>query len=184
MGKIALVAAMLLFVLPLVSADVGPGPSPVGVMVKVMKDGAAYTGTVEMTYLCSNAAVRKTVPQSPVEPYDMVMECAGGSCTRPQYYKFNPCFYSKGRFELKADGKNVTSSEVSLETPGGHDFEMDVATGALTTGGTPLPEPEPTPEPSPEPTPNPPSWCCLPGLGLVLLPALAVVRKRMATTHA
>jgi hypothetical protein len=173
MGKIALIAALLLFALSLVSADVGPGPSPVGVMVKVVKNGAPYTGAVEMTYLCSDAAERHTDPKNAVDPYDMQMTCSDGSCTRPQYYKFNPCFYSKGKFELKADGKNVTSQEVSLETSGGHNFEMDVATGALTTGGNLIPEP------GPEPSPTPSNWCCLPTFGLVLLPALAMARKGM-----
>jgi hypothetical protein len=144
-------------------------------MVKVLKNGQPYTGTVQMTYLCSDATVRKTVPLGSVDPYDMVMECTGASCTRPQYYKFNPCFYSKGRFQLAADGKNVTSQEVSLETSGGHNFEMDVATGALTSGGNPIPEPGP----EPGPTPGPSNWCCLSGLGLVLVPGLAIARKRM-----
>jgi len=172
--KFGLAIALLLLAVPIAFADVGPGPSPVGVMVKVMKNGAPYTGAVEMTYLCSDATERHATPKGSVDPYDMEMTCSEGSCTRPQYYKFNPCFYSKGRFELKADGKTVTSEEVSLESPGGHDFEMDVANGTLTTGGNPIPEPGPGPEPNPTP-----SWCCLPGLGLILLPALAVVRKRM-----
>ena len=170
--KTALIVAMLL--MPLAFADIGPGPSPVGVMVNVMKDGAPYAGAVEMTYLCSDATERTTEPQGSVEPYDMVMDCNGGSCTRPQYYKFNPCFYSKGRFELKAEGKTVTSQEVSLEGPGAHNYDMDAATGVLTNeAGNPIPEP------GPEPDQVPPNWCCLPGLGLVLLPALAIARTRM-----
>src|SRR4030042_5342999 len=102
----------------MVFADVGPGPDPIDVAVNVVENGAPYTGAVEMTYLCSDAEVRTTEPKGSVDPYDMVMECEAGECVRGAYYKFNPCYASKGRFELKVGSNTVTSPEVSLESAG------------------------------------------------------------------
>lgn|SRR3989338_5534690 len=161
--RTALIVAM--FLMPLVFADVGPGPDPVSVVVKVVDNGAPYTGTVEMTYLCSAATARTTEPKNSVDPYDMKMTCEAGECVRGTYYKFNDCFYSNGRFELKADGKTLTSEEVSLETPGSYEFDMNVETGALTAA------------------PDKPQglkdyFCIIPGVLMALLVGGAYVRSR------
>ncbi len=128
--KALLVAAFLLFIGQLFFADAGPGPAPVDFTVDLMKEGKPYVGEAEMAYLCSNATERGL--SRGVEPGDVALKCTAGKCINEEwYYKFNPCFYSKGRLEAKVEGQTVTSEEVSLESGGSYSFNFDVETGEI-----------------------------------------------------
>ncbi|VVC02690.1 Uncharacterised protein [Candidatus Burarchaeum australiense] len=175
----AIVAIVLLALGGLAFADIGPGPDPAYVMVTLTSGGAPYAGEAAMTYLCSKATERKLTANNSVEPIDVLMACEAGKCIRGAYYKFNPCFYSNGSFELAVNGKTVTSREVYLESPGNYEFSMDVNTGALNASPR---NPQP-PGPGPAPNPAPAPWyrrycCCSSASVLALLPAFAYMRSR------
>jgi hypothetical protein len=124
-----------------VFADVGPGPAPPSLNIVLYKSGERYTGDATATYLCS-AAKERGEPTGAVSPGDMPLSCSGGVCTIQRwYYKFNPCFASSGRVEIKTADGSAVSGEFSMQDGAGYDYDMDVSTGALSgkgkTGGVP-----------------------------------------------
>lgn len=128
MKKFFAVAFFLFFAVSFSLADAGPGPVPVELSVDLVKGGKPFAGEVEMFYLCSNATTRGL--DSGVKPGDLQLNCTGGKCFSDYwYYKFNPCFYSKGRLEAKVGGKTLTSEEISLEAGGSYSFTFDVESG-------------------------------------------------------
>jgi len=140
--KMAYFLAFLMLVAP-IFADIGPGPAAPSLKVRLVRNGAPYTGDANVTFLCSLATERGPPPGA-VEPGDFQLECSAGNCTNSGwYYKFNPCFASKGRLEAVADGKSAVSGEFSLASGGSYDFKLDLDTGALTnsSGGPVGPSP-------------------------------------------
>ncbi len=126
---------IICFLASVIFADVGPGPSAPEVKLNLLENGKPYTGEATANYLCSLATTRGP-PTGSVEPGDVQLECANGVCTSSGwYYKFNPCFYSKGKFEITAKGKTVITPEVSVENGGPYSFDVDIATGAIANQG-------------------------------------------------
>jgi hypothetical protein len=116
-------------------ADVGPGPAPPSLRLVLYQSGERYTGDATATYLCS-AAEERGEPTGAVQPGDMPLSCSGGACTIDRwYYKFNPCFASIGRIEVKTQNGSAVSGEFSMEKGGAYDYDMDVASGALSGKG-------------------------------------------------
>jgi hypothetical protein len=150
-------------------ADIGPGPEPVVIKLNLLENGKPYTGEATAIYQCSLATERGP-PKGSVEPGDKQMECFEGKCnTAGWYYKFNPCFHSKGNFSVTANGKTIVSPEISLEDNTYYVFDFDLATNQITKtdGSGEIVNP-----PGPDPEPNP---SCIPGIALVAIAFLATV---------
>jgi len=153
-------------------ADVGPGPEPVVIKLNLLENGKPYIGDANATYLCSLATERGS-PKGSVKPGDIEMECFEGKCnTAGWYYKFNPCFHSKGNFSVTAKGKTVVSPEISVEDKTYYNFNFDLDTNQITEtdGNGEIVNP---PGPDPEPVPS-----CLPGVALVAIAFLAMTIKK------
>lgn len=118
-----------------VFADLGPGPSPPDITLNLIKAGSPYTGNVTVTFLCKGA--NSSEPRGAVEPYNVELSCTKGKCVAGNwYYKFNPCFYGNGSFEIESEGRKVVTDEVSFEKEGGtYDFTVDVETGNINETG-------------------------------------------------
>ncbi|MDO8553735.1 MAG: hypothetical protein Q7S22_02925 [Candidatus Micrarchaeota archaeon] len=119
------------FLASVIFADTGPGPASPEIKIKLFDNSKPYTGEATANYLCSLATERGP-PKGAVEPGDVQLECANGECSDAGwYYKFNPCFYSEGKFEITTNGKTVITPKVSLENPGTYSFDVDVGTGKI-----------------------------------------------------
>jgi hypothetical protein len=116
-------------------ADVGPGPAPPSLRVVLYKAGERFTGDATANYLCS-AAKERGPAAGAVQPGDKPLSCSGGVCTIDSwYYKFNPCFASTGRIEVKTSNGAAVSNEFTMESGRDYAYDMDVASGALTGKG-------------------------------------------------
>lgn len=144
----------LLALLPLVFADLA-APMPPQINFNLTKNGQPYLGDANVTYICSVAKNQTNMNDSDLA--DISLRCLPGSCTnqlaydymgRSWYYPGSPCFYSKGKFRVEADGKTLTTQELSLERAGLYEFKFDIATGVLNAS-------EKNPPPGREEYPNP-----------------------------
>ena len=130
MKKTFVLLALCLFAAPFAFADVGPGPDPPQITVNLVANHQPYTGSATATFLCSDVNSSDNAITSPVAPHNVELSCANGKCVNDGwYYKFNPCFYSKGKISVQAEGKTTVSPEYSFESPGSYILYADVAGG-------------------------------------------------------
>ncbi|MBI4399714.1 hypothetical protein HY570_03100 [Candidatus Micrarchaeota archaeon] len=129
-GVLGIAVFFLLLVSP-VLADFGPSPERPVIEINLFKGTEKYTGTANVTYLCSQATERGE-PKNAVKPGDLDLQCSQGKCTNTGwYYKFNPCFTSKGKFQVITEGRSAVTEEVSFESPGFYSLDVDVETGKI-----------------------------------------------------
>jgi hypothetical protein len=129
-----MVLLVLMLLVAAVFADIGPGPVHPALKVTLYKGGERYTGEANATYLCS-AAKERGIPKGAVEPGDMPLNCGSGYCfVDSWYYKFNPCFASTGRVEVKTPVGSAVSSEFTMKEGNEYQYDMDIASGALSGG--------------------------------------------------
>ncbi|MEM4366830.1 MAG: hypothetical protein QW035_01720 [Candidatus Anstonellales archaeon] len=123
----------LLLVLVLLApafADIRPGPQKPEIEMKLVKNGQPYKGEVKVTYLCSEQEGRGS--DSPVAPYDVELSCSEGKCTNEEwYYKFNPCYYSKGSFLIETPDGPLTTKEMDFTKGQKYSLEIDVENNSV-----------------------------------------------------
>jgi hypothetical protein len=167
MGKLPAVALCSLLLIMAVAFADAPPPMLPSVHISLVNNGQPYAGEANLTYLCSLAENRTIVNSSVREPGDMAINCSKGLCAAGEWYEWyaysNPCFYSTGRFMVRAENRTLTSQEISLEEGGYYKFTFDIATGALNAS-------EENPHPNPPASPLCPSLAML---GFVAIVALA-----------
>jgi hypothetical protein len=126
---------LVLLVLPLCYADVGPSPTPPKIAVHLVWNGAPASTVTEMTYHCMGSGVSD--PTSAVEPHTTQLSCSGGTCTNSGgwYYKFNPCFdFPEGYFSYEFEGNMVRTEEVKFkDTFTSYDITIDAESGQVSS---------------------------------------------------
>lgn len=124
---------LVLLVLPLCYADVGPSPAPPKVTVHLGSNGVPAADVSEITYHCMDSEI--TEPASAVEPHAITLSCSAGTCTNSGgwYYKFNPCFdFPGGYFSYEFGGKTVRSGEVEFtDSFTSYDIAIDAESGQV-----------------------------------------------------
>jgi len=159
------VSVVLLLLLNISFADVGPSPDAPSITLRVLENGEPYAGHVEVRYICTKELPPDVEPDDDLFGIYMPLECEDGVCTNPVwFYKLNECFYSSGVFEMKDGGGTKSSIEVDLTSPGNYEFSFDVETGVFLTLKR---EPKQQVD-----------VCCGSFLIFVLLPLAAFVRSR------
>ncbi|MDD5171564.1 MAG: hypothetical protein PHF60_00850 [Candidatus ainarchaeum sp.] len=132
---ICAIMILVLLVLPLCYADVGPSPAPPNVAVHLIWNGAPASTVDEITYHCMGSDVSE--PTSAVEPHTITLSCSGGTCTNSDgwYYKFNPCFdFPRGYFSYTLDGNIVRTEEVKFtDTFTSYDITIDAESGQVSS---------------------------------------------------
>ncbi len=132
--KFTIISLILLVTLISVSfADVGPSPPAPDVLIHMEKDGTAETSIVTLTYYCmgsTNASAQGAVSQRVSE-----FACTNGTCTpNGWFYKFNPCYdFPSGYFSYDYNGINVSSASFSnSEKHGKYEMTIDAPSGKIT----------------------------------------------------
>ena len=151
MFKHTLIALVLVFgaLASFCFADIGPSPTPPGVTVYLVKDGAPFTNITTITYHCMG---QNSTDEGSVTKVLTNLDCNNGTCIiKGWFYKFNPCFhFPSGFFSYDYEGKTMNSDSFNnTENAAKYEFTLDVSTGHLTklNKSTP-PNPQPTPQPS------------------------------------
>ncbi|NYZ73627.1 hypothetical protein H0O00_00630 [Candidatus Micrarchaeota archaeon] len=130
---IRVIMIMVLLVLPLCYADVGPSPTAPKVVVHLVKDGQPVSTVTEITYHCMGT--NETYQENAIDPYPVNFSCNNGVCTNDQqwYYKFNTCFsFPEGHFSYEIDGKTVRTGDVAFAASyDKYDITIDAGTGTI-----------------------------------------------------
>ena len=106
--RMIIFVVVLLFVVSLASADVGPGPTAPEITVVLQGDVNDIHNITHITYHCEGT---NSTGSGAVEPSVRDFACNESRCTASGwYYKFNPCFYSSGYFSYDIGGVEKQSS--------------------------------------------------------------------------
>lgn len=121
----------VLLLLPLVNADVGPGPDAPEITIRFEKTNATYFGIQSLVYHCNETDTGRA---SPVDTRKINMTCKEGVCTNDLwFYKLNPCFYSSGYFSYAYKGKTMKTEWMNFTDSRAFDYTIDVGSGEITS---------------------------------------------------
>jgi hypothetical protein len=152
--RFGLVLMFVLLALPLVYADVGPGPTQPEVIVHFVKGGVVETTVSNVTYNCMG---NKTNATGAVSQTRIVLTCVGGTCdnNRSWFYKFNPCFrFLPGTFSYEFNGKEMETEMFNTSSYTKYEMTVEAETGKITSTTVTIPQKPPT---------------CLPGFLLLVI---------------
>lgn len=152
------ISFLVLCLVALSFADVGPPQTPPSVTVHMVQNGLPETSITNITYHCLGV---ENEGASPVDPSPTRLDCSNGTCTNDNwYYKFNPCFmFPTGYFSYEFGGKRIKTENVSFDREySAYDITIDAPTGWITgkTG---------------------PGGCSLASLGLAAVLLAAFIRR-------
>ncbi|MBN2478330.1 hypothetical protein JXB01_03510 [Candidatus Micrarchaeota archaeon] len=122
---------ILLFVIPLLFADIGPSPPSPEISVLLELEGNPFTEDIPLEYHCSqNHEVSGSIIGQRTVPFS----CSEGACTSEGwFYKLNPCFEDNaGYFTYIYNNKTYTTEPFGVSSGGVYEFTIDVSTGSFT----------------------------------------------------
>lgn len=124
---------ILLILFGFLFADIGPSPEPPSITINLMSEGNAYSGYMEITYVCDVPSEGLPEGSSPVDDRIIEFACTEGTCVNSYwFYKLNPCFSgAEGHFEYNFLGEDMQTNTVTFEEEQTYNLYLDLDTGTI-----------------------------------------------------